>query len=104
MLVLTKEELERLEDLYTEYHWSGTKMKPNLLQLARAIVEANDRKLGGITVTKNSHGQIVAVTRNDDEGRIVSVIAESTVDGLPKTRKDNWPFGASVGDADEALL
>ena len=32
---------------------------------------------GHVVVTKNESGQIVAVTRQDSEGRVVSVIAES---------------------------
>jgi len=32
---------------------------------------------GEVVVTKNESGQIVAVTRQDEEGRILSVIAES---------------------------
>jgi hypothetical protein len=44
---------------------------------------------GDVVVTKNEAGQIVAVTRQDDEGRILSVIAESSqsetpTDALPK--------------------
>jgi hypothetical protein len=34
--------------------------------------------VGEVTVTKNESGQIVSVTRNDSEGRILSMIAEST--------------------------
>ena len=34
--------------------------------------------IGEVTVTKNDAGQIVCVTRNDSEGRILSVVAEST--------------------------
>lgn len=98
MLVLTNEEIMNIYDEYNSIHGLS------LNEFVKAIVEANDSKRGEITVTKNSHGQILAVTRTDDEHRILSVIAESTVGGLPKTRKDNWPFGASVGGADEALL
>lgn len=36
-----------------------------------------DQPVGHVVVTKDALGQIVAVTRQDDEGRILSVISES---------------------------
>ncbi len=42
---------------------------------AARIAELEGR--GEVVVTKNYKGQIVAVTRQDDEGRILSVLAES---------------------------
>jgi hypothetical protein len=50
---------------------------------ARAALAARGEPEGDIVVTKTPDGQIVAVTRQDDEGRILSVIAESTVRGEP---------------------
>lgn len=44
----------------------------------------NDQTSGDVTVTKNELGQIVAVTRTDEEGKVLSVIAES--DNLPNVR------------------
>lgn len=42
---------------------------------------------GEIVVTKNQTGQIVAVTRQDEEGRILKVIAESAAGvGVPAGR------------------
>jgi hypothetical protein len=50
---------------------------------ARAALAARGEPEGDIVVTKTPDGQIVAVTRQDDEGRILSVIAESAVRGEP---------------------
>ena len=36
-------------------------------------------QLGNVVVTKTGQGQIVAVTAQDDDGRVLSVIAESAV-------------------------
>ncbi|MDA5337845.1 hypothetical protein LRM36_05380 [Stenotrophomonas maltophilia] len=42
----------------------------------RAIIAALTPSDGHVVVTRNEAGQAVAVTRQDDEGRILSVIAE----------------------------
>lgn len=42
----------------------------------RAIISALTPPEGHVVVTRNEAGQAVAVTRQDDEGRILSVIAE----------------------------
>lgn len=42
----------------------------------RAIMAALTPPEGHVVVTRNEAGQAVAVTRQDDEGRILSVIAE----------------------------
>lgn len=42
----------------------------------RAIIAALTPPEGHVVVTRNEAGQAVAVTRQDDEGRILSVIAE----------------------------
>ncbi|HFF6228267.1 TPA: hypothetical protein ACOEC1_000201 [Stenotrophomonas maltophilia] len=42
----------------------------------RAIIAALTPHEGHVVVTRNEAGQAVAVTRQDDEGRILSVIAE----------------------------
>ena len=42
---------------------------------------------GDVVVSKDEAGQIVAVTRQDAEGRILSVIAESTAPAVPLTDK-----------------
>lgn len=40
-------------------------------------LEADRKRRGEVVVTKTPEGEIVAVTRQDDEGRILSVIAEA---------------------------
>ena len=48
-----------------------------IVPFARAVIDADRALRGEVVVTKNDAGQIVAVTRQDDEGRILSVVAES---------------------------
>lgn len=45
-------------------------------QAMQAIIAALTPPEGHVVVTRNEAGQAVAVTRQDDEGRILSVIAE----------------------------
>lgn len=45
------------------------------------VLRAHGVTEGDVVVTKNPDGQIVAVTRQDDEGRILKIIAQST-DGV----------------------
>ena len=45
---------------------------------------------GEVVVTKNPEGQIVCVSRQDDEGRILSVIDEPT--SVPNEWADLWYF------------
>lgn len=52
---------------------------------------------GEVVITKNESGQIVAVTRQDDEGRILTVIAESA----PQPQRE--PTEAQI-EARDALL
>lgn len=56
-----------------------TKLWSDTLAFARALLKAYDERRGAVVVTKNQAGQIVAVTRQDEEGRILSVIAEAQV-------------------------
>jgi|GEM_PF-3066630 len=44
---------------------------------ARAAIEADHKRKGEVVVTKTPEGEIIAVTRQDDEGRILSMIAEA---------------------------
>lgn len=66
---------------------------------------------GDIVITKDDRGQIVAVTRQDAEGRILSVIAESAQDApAQQPEAADWlPLGLTVESAlnrgdDPALL
>lgn len=54
---------------------AGRASWPNQMAL-NAIVAALTQPEGHVVVTRNEAGQAVAVTRQDDEGRILSVIAE----------------------------
>lgn len=57
----------------------------DIRQAEREVFEAADRAArvgqnhqeGELVITKNEAGQIVAVTRQDEEGRILKVLAES---------------------------
>jgi hypothetical protein len=51
---------------------------PGLHAIVTARVDAVLAQQGHVVITKNEAGQILAVTRNDDEGRVLSVISEST--------------------------
>lgn len=42
-----------------------------------AAIEADRQRQGEVVVTKTPEGEIIAVTRQDDEGKILSVIAEA---------------------------
>jgi hypothetical protein len=54
---------------------------------------------GEVVVTKNEAGQIVAVTRQDDEGRILSVIAESAAQPAKPTIDEQVASVNAVFDA-----
>lgn len=43
----------------------------------KALYTAPRLPAGEVVITKNEHGNIVAVTRQDDDGRVLEVIAES---------------------------
>lgn len=45
-----------------------------------ALLEALDKDATHVVVTRDKCGEIVAVTRQDDEGRVVAVIAEKLTD------------------------
>lgn len=49
----------------------------SVLAVAKALVDANEEKRGYLTVTKTEDGKICAVTRTDEEHRILRVIAEN---------------------------
>lgn len=53
--------------------WKKGKMEA----YAHAAIEADRKRKGEVVVTKTPEGEIIAVTRQDDEGRILSVIAEA---------------------------
>lgn len=67
-----------------------------------AVIEADHQQKGVVVVTRTQDGEIVAVTRQDEEGRILTVIAEADrkcrgepvawlyEDELP----DNYPYEA----------
>lgn len=61
----------------------------NLIEVCRAMLAAPRppaaQELDEVVITKNESGAIVAVTRQDDEGRILSVLAESEVRIKPLT-------------------
>jgi hypothetical protein len=42
---------------------------------------------GEIVITKDEDGVIVSVTRQNEEGRIISVLAESTIHAAPAVRE-----------------
>jgi hypothetical protein len=77
-------DLELLADTMEE--WSSTSGDHHMLAAAairqliklQAALQHSEEPVGEVTVTKNPSGQIVCVTRNDADGRILSVIAEST--------------------------
>jgi hypothetical protein len=56
---------------------------------ARAALQPTQgaQPVGEVVVTKNEQGQIVAVTRQDADGRVLSVIAESTPTPAPASAK-----------------
>ena len=67
------EEREEIDQAYRHIMYRG-----DYRQFAEDIIAANEKKRGTITVTKDDFGVIVAVTRTDDEGKILEVIAEGT--------------------------
>ena len=79
-----------------------------VLDFARAAVEA-DRAL--LTFTKTEDGELVAVTRTDDEGRILDVLWEAPPARKPLTQeqinygfvaqKDETPFQNGVRFAEQ---
>ncbi len=52
-------------------------------ELRAALAAQPAEPVGDVVVSCNEDGQIVAVTRQDDEGRILSVIAESAAPPAP---------------------
>jgi hypothetical protein len=56
--------------------------------ITQRIAEARKHE-GNVVVTKNSEGVIVTVTRQDEEGRIISVISESSTNRSNEGEKAN---------------
>lgn len=80
---LTKEEVLQLAKPFEEREEIGQAYchimyRGDYRQFAEDIIAANEKKRGTITVTKDEFGVVVAVTRTDDEGKILEVIAEGT--------------------------
>ena len=65
--------IQNLESNALAYELLGETTLPRLLRSAAAALTPPE---GHVVVTRNGAGQAVAVTRQDDEGRILSVIAE----------------------------
>ena len=57
----------------------------------RAALAQKAEPQGEVVVTKDDAGQIVAVTRQDAEGRILSVVAESAPAAVPQDEKISAP-------------
>ncbi|PZQ69583.1 MAG: hypothetical protein DI563_19380 [Variovorax paradoxus] len=65
----------------------------------RALSTHHAAPAGEVVVTKNSTGQIVAVTRQDEEGRVLSVIAQSEVATAPAA-----PQGMTIAGDGASML
>ena len=61
----------------------------HIVPLYAAQPSAQNHEIGEVVVTKTEDGQIVAVTRQDEEGRILSVIAESGQEQSSKETSTN---------------
>lgn len=59
-------------------------------EVNQAVTDGETEGRGNLVITKNSAGVILAVTRQDSDGKILDVIAESTHsnDGLPPGERD----------------
>ena len=66
---LTDADLGRIILSFTKPHTT--------LDLLRAVIAADRAARGEVVVTKNESGQIVAVTRQDGQGQILSIISEA---------------------------
>lgn len=70
-------EADRLPDP-RPFKWrNGTPKEATRVSLIAALLEASTQR-GEVVVTKTEAGQIIAVTRQDEEGRILEVIAEAS--------------------------
>ena len=58
-----------------------------------------EQPIGEVVVTKDEGGQIVAVTRQDDEGRILSVIATSDPAEQQATKETSGEQGPADGES-----
>ena len=75
-ITIERETLRSTLDVLTEMPPSpGKALVVSALRAALAAQPAEP--VGDVVVTRNDAGEIVAVTRQDDEGRILSVIAEA---------------------------
>lgn len=67
----TDEEIQQCIDAYSD---AGA----SIADMFRAWLAERQEARDGVVVTKNEAGHIVTVTRQDEDGRILKVIAEST--------------------------
>ena len=72
------ENLTEEEILEVAKYWSNSEFVRGaerfLLDFAQGIVEAYNEKNGEIVLTSTEDGELVAVTRQDEEGRILKLI------------------------------
>ena len=77
-LKMAIEQMKHLIKIYIPSpEWSGTAIQRDCYETIQACKEALEQHSGDVVVTKNEQGQIVCVTRQNAEGNILSVIAES---------------------------
>lgn len=96
---------EGYEDVHDEYVLEDAGINPAFqpeIVYASPSAPQPAEPRGDVVVTKNMAGQIVAVTRQDDEGRILSVIAESAapqpvaVEPRPVTAREDKALRAAI--------
>lgn len=65
--------------------WPAGTLHRITINLRAALAAAKAQPVGDLVITKNDAGQIVAVTRQDEEGRILEVLAEARPAAQPLT-------------------
>ena len=73
------------DDLHIHEKWAEEFIAERLATLRNALAAAEAQPTGDLVVTKNDAGQIVAVTRQDVDGRILEVLAEAQPAAQPLT-------------------
>lgn len=76
VILTEKEMLDMFLQDMTGYGCGYDILAQDVPRLVEKLIEANEKKRGAITCTKDENGCIVAVTRTNNEGQILEVIAE----------------------------
>ena len=85
------------EEYHAHIDAESSSYADKIAELFEDFAPSKNHEIGEVVVTKTEDGQIVAVTRQDEEGRMLSVIAESDQEhAAPVRTSDRLPTEADA--------